>query len=266
MEHCALRLQVSEDELQLAIYDYSIRQFVLVERYSLSRGYSGAEPEQLVARILRQHSLLRLPFRYREAILMSAAWNIIPTALYTAASAETLLRTTREMPEKSRFIHNTFPEKGFTLVGAFPEVLTEVLELELPGIHTVFYLKPLLERIFLNPANQAVYVFVQDFRADLIGVLDGKLKMANTFRFQTPEEFVYFVVLAYETLEWSRDLATLVLCGDVESGSALYQAAYKYVRNIEFLNRPDEPAVPHEAKTGAELPSHFFINLLHPLQ
>jgi hypothetical protein len=266
MEECLLRVQVSEDELQLAVFDYVTRQFLLVERYSLSKGFSGATTEQLIARILRQHSLLRLPFKQREAILISSGWNIIPNAFYQSGQAEIMLRSTRNIPEKARFLHSAFPERGFTLVGSFPEITTEVLEAELPGLQKVFYLKPLLEQIFLNETPQSVYVFVQDFRADLIAVMDGKLRMANTFRFQTPEEFVYFVILAYDALEWSRDLCALTLCGDIEAGSALYQSAYKYIRHISFLQRPEEPAVPADVKTGAAMPPHFFLNLLYKPQ
>ena len=56
-----------------------------------------------------------------------------------------------------------------------------------------------------------VYVHVQDFREDIVVIADGKFLLFNSFNFQSSEDFVYYVLLAYDRLSLNRETIPLKL-------------------------------------------------------
>jgi hypothetical protein len=56
----------------------------------------------------------------------------------------------------------------------------------------------------------------------------------------------------------------LHLGGEIDAGSALYASAYKYIKELRFLNRSKEPVVAPPADGTTKLQDHFYLNLLHP--
>ena len=103
-----------------------------------------------------------------------------------------------------------------------------------------------------------VFVHVRGYNLQ-IAVLDRKhLVFSNAFRFDSPGDFLYYVLLAYEQCRLKPDAVPLFLSGNILENGAIYRNLVRYVQSIHFLNwtgtvLPD---------TAVSLPNkHFFFDL-----
>lgn len=114
----------------------------------------------------------------------------------------------------------------------------------------------LKENSFCNEAR--MFANISDKKMELVVVQKGKLIFYNSFQFQTPEDFIYFVLFVCEQLKLNPDTLNFYFIGEIERKSALYDIAYKYIRNVNFGRRPN--AYNYSYKF-AFFPSHFYFNI-----
>jgi len=96
-----------------------------------------------------------------------------------------------------------------------------------------------------------------DIRKDDFSLLAGRsgnLLIAQTFKYSTPEDILYFLLKTCNQFDLSQQQTELVLSGLVDQQSALYKELYLYFIHIQF----------REAGwtiRDSEYPAHFFTSL-----
>jgi len=101
-----------------------------------------------------------------------------------------------------------------------------------------------------------VNVRMQDF--DLLVTEANRLLFFNSFRYQTSEDFMYYILFTCEQLGLNPENIALKFTGDIEKTSAAYFISSKYIRNIYFAERSDI----YQFSYGFDkLPSHFQYSL-----
>ncbi|MFG6687857.1 DUF3822 family protein [Mariniflexile sp. HNIBRBA6329] len=88
-----------------------------------------------------------------------------------------------------------------------------------------------------NTSTPKVYVNISKNRFETIIVDNAKLILYNTFEYNSPEDFIYYILFTTEQLNLNPETFNLVFVGDVSKDDALYSIAYKYIRNVNFGNR-----------------------------
>lgn len=71
---------------------------------------------------------------------------------------------------------------------------------------------------------------------EIIVVQNQKLLLFNSFEYQTPEDFIYYLLFTAEQLNLNPESFQLELLGTIEKGDPFYAIAYKYIRNISFFD------------------------------
>lgn len=71
---------------------------------------------------------------------------------------------------------------------------------------------------------------------EIIIVQNRKLVLFNSFEYQTPADFIYYLLFTAEQLQLNPEYFKLQLLGDISEDSELFRMAYKYVRNVALLD------------------------------
>jgi hypothetical protein len=260
-----LRLQLSDQELILAVYDPLADHFPLIERFPVANSYNKVKPHEAMARILQTHSLTRLEFKRIEVIPVTSTWTLIPGALYDSESARAMLQLGAEIAENQIVYADSIAGNDIKLVYTYPMQWKQVVDAQFPDAVVRHFAGILADSLLRFHMKESVLTaHVQGFQMDLLGLVDGKIHLYNSYSFHSPEDFLYFIVLAYEQLQFNRELVPLQLTGEVEDGSAIHQLCYKYIREVRFLTRPSASSVPDSEGDIDNLAPHALMNLLHP--
>ena len=71
---------------------------------------------------------------------------------------------------------------------------------------------------------------------EIIIVQNQKLLLFNSFDYQTPEDFIYYLLFTAEQLSMNPESFKLELLGTIIQEDPFYTIAYKYIRNISFFD------------------------------
>jgi len=97
----------------------------------------------------------------------------------------------------------------------------------------------LVEKVLEASKNNDEKKMVVNFNPDhfeIIVVQNQKLLLFNSFEYQTPEDFIYYVLFTAEQLNLNPEIFQLELLGTIQQNDPFYAIAYKYIRNISFLD------------------------------
>ena len=110
---------------------------------------------------------------------------------------------------------------------------------------------------YKNSEGSFCFVNVTGHHFEIVVIKNKKLELFNFFSFNTKEDFIYYILFTAEQLNLNPEEFELILMGDIEKESELYDIVYQYIRNVKFYV-PDNAAFQLN-----EMPSHSNFTLLN---
>lgn len=83
--------------------------------------------------------------------------------------------------------------------------------------------------------DKIMYINVSKSNIDIIVLEHKKLVLSNSFNFNTKEDFLYYILFTAEQLNLDTKEFPLYFTGAISLDSPIYKIAYKYIKNIYFL-------------------------------
>jgi len=74
---------------------------------------------------------------------------------------------------------------------------------------------------------------------EVIVVQNQKLHLFNSFEYQTPEDFLYYLLFTAEQLNMNPENFKLQLMGAIAEEDDFYKLAFKYIRNVSLFDVDD---------------------------
>ncbi|HEX7414124.1 MAG TPA: DUF3822 family protein, partial [Bacteroidia bacterium] len=93
-----------------------------------------------------------------------------------------------------------------------------------------------------------------------VALYDKKLILFNTFEYQSTEDFLYFILASLEQNKFSIEETEIVLAGEIETQSALYDTLQDYFPKVKFAVHNKAIVLNNDF---AKLPNHFYYSLFN---
>lgn len=106
-------------------------------------------------------------------------------------------------------------------------------------------------------SEKQVFVRFQTTSFQIIVTKGNQLILFNSFEYNTPEDFIYYILFTFEQLQLNPETATLQLLGELTEQSEYFKIAYKYIRNCSLLNTSAISST--LGKTEEEVSNHFIL-------
>ncbi len=100
----------------------------------------------------------------------------------------------------------------------------------------------LIEKLLSNPlrsSEEVAYINVSKSLFDIVILKNRELIFANTFTYDTKEDFIYYILFAFEQLKLPTENTKVYFLGAINLKSELYKIAFTYIRNIYFFKNRD---------------------------
>lgn len=98
--------------------------------------------------------------------------------------------------------------------------------------HSSILVEKLMQKTSDN--DLTFYANVSHSAVDVVVLEHQSLVFYNRFEFETKEDFIYYILFAYEQLKLDPSETTLHLLGEIDEDSELYTIAYTYIQTIKF--------------------------------
>jgi hypothetical protein len=249
----SLYVRLSETHVSWCILDNERNKFVAIESYA-----------SYLQEIAENIPLIKQPFSSVRLMIENNRSTLIPAPLFDPAEKESYLEFIHEKEDGTETLYDHLQQLGIVNVyGGSAKLLEAGMEI-FPGAKIFHHSTALIESLWMNYKNRIsrkkVFIHVRENDFDLL-VFDGKqLNYYNAFHFQAPTDLIYYVIFVMEQLTLNPEETEVVLMGNIEKESELYDLLYRYIRNIEFIKR--NTAFKYSYVFN-EIPPHYFYSLLN---
>ena len=90
-----------------------------------------------------------------------------------------------------------------------------------------------------NKDDKKMFVHINTGHFEIIVVQNQKLLLFNSFDYNSPEDFLYYILFTAEQLNLNPENFALELIGNIDTESDYFKIAYKYIRNVSLIDVED---------------------------
>ena len=253
-----LTIQFSLGGLSFAFFDTNSNTIVGIEFYQSDFLTDGNEVFNAIERILDSKRMGGKAFQSVTCIVEDRVNTLVPRPLFDESRALQYLDFGFQIPPDSKILHDFVKKADGENVYALPQVLYSKLITKWPKATFVH-----ASSLFMNgllghddPARAGVYVCVRNRNFDLLVKKDGELQFFNNFKFNTKDDFIYFLLFALEQCHLSGPETVVLFSGLVMPASEIFSLCSRYVKEVRFIGN-DQSLKVSEALN--EVPFHYYF-------
>jgi len=239
-----LKLSVTHNALRYFVSSHTHQQVIFFGDYTLHHVSDEKELAQRIEKIFEKDEVLQLPFS-KILIGLDEKYSLVPKEFSSLISRD------NQMTQSCGDTEIAFTSKE-EITKTLKRLFTgpRILHLNSTYLHLFSETETVSKKLFVNVSSAHFDIIRFD--------ADNKLQLMNRYEYKAATDFIYFLLLCAEELKIDREQTELVLSGEVETESKIYDLCYRYFRNISFITKPDNV---NFAKAFDDFPKHLHFNL-----
>ncbi len=262
-----LTIHVSMDGFSFNVLDLERNKHLALVSYHLQEISDHYNLAKELDSIFDENELLKRYYPRVTVLYETGKSTLIPFPLFENSSIEHYLKFNHKVDKEEEIMYDRLANLEAYNVYAVSKHIKEKMREKFAKFTIVHHATTLLETLLITNKNQAlentVFVNFNLSNFDLVYIEGQKLVFYNSFRYKTREDFAYFLIFALEQLKLNPENVNLIFLGEIDKNSHLYDIAFKYLRNIEFIERCDYYRYSY---VFDNIPSGYYYNLLNASQ
>ncbi len=235
-----LCLQAGTKTISYSVFNPGTKKFIVLESFISADTKPGDETTGLKY-LLDEKTWLKQPFSKVFLIIDNPYSTLIPPPLFSEEEAMMYLSYNHPVDDHYTARFNQLRTAGIVTVFGMTKTLTELAEETWNNINYKHCSSVIIESLLINYKNKTdnntLFLNVRDGGFDLVYFKNNKLHFHNFFRYNTKEDFIYFLLTTVEELQLNPEQLKLMLSGEIDKSSILYEMIYRYIRSIAFVDR-----------------------------
>ena len=182
-------------------------------------------------------------FESVSVIYSNIEYTVVPSPLFNPDKASDYLKFNSKILLDDFIAYDELKERDLVVVYV-PYVNINNYLFERFGSFRYYHMASMMLKKFDSRQKYSdepeVFIHVADNSFDLLIQKKGELQLCNSYHFTTAEDFIYYILFAFEQLKVNPDKAEVKLLGNIEQQDSLHSIAYTYIRNISFYDTTSE--------------------------
>ncbi|MCJ8166606.1 DUF3822 family protein [Pontibacter sp. E15-1] len=243
--YCNLYISLTQRSIRFAVADTVRNKFVVLEDYELITVFTPLQMAEQLRLIAAENPLLQeQQWNVVRVAFSNQHFTLVPSTLYDPAHQQDYLRLHSELHELKDVVrsyrHSELEAVNIFAVDAHAyQALEDIFgRRQLQVVHqTSALISSILHHTDRGPARQ-MSIFVERSYVTILVVNQSGLEFCNVFQYQSPEDFIYFVIFVMQEQKLNPEQETLSVWGDITHDSSLFHILKKYVRHIKLGKKP----------------------------
>lgn len=194
-----------------------------------------------LSEMLHQERLLQQSFKQIDVAIDNHTFAFIPTPIYQPELQSDYLNGVCSTSQHDMIFADEVEGLGLKNVHSIDARLFDVLEAFFNNYGNTFRLyhsaTPFLTLTKRLTARSEVFVNVQPSQINIAVYKSGKFQLYNTFKYNSAEAFLYYVLLMYQQFELSTYITPVTLTGGIMPDSTIYRLLLTYIKQVKFAKR-----------------------------
>ncbi len=237
-----LFLQCGNDFFTAGVLDTDRNKFVALLDFRFPFPLYGAELNDKLLSVIESNKPV-LDNIYDAVTLGFSGFKntLVPDVFFDTDNAEMVFRANHTLEDDEIVRFDKLRRIASKNVYAVPSTLYSFFNSYYSNLSSYHASTPFVEGILTqhkNTADTVVSVNLQHTFFEMVVNKGGSLIFYNQFRYQTAEDFIYYIVFVYEQLGLNPETQAVYFSGMMEKNSTLLSMARKYIRSTYFMQRP----------------------------
>ena len=238
-----LSIQLRLDGFSFAQIDSISNKVLFVEDYKVplmlgeESVFQNEKVNLRLENFLAEKQIHQKGYKSVHFVIDNPYFALVPSILLEASQVDDYLRQLHQIPEN--FLIKTDEISFFNsknVYGIYAPLLYNLTDhfssFVIKHASTIFIQQmALLQKM---RKGEAVYIEVGLMRMQIIAFDGDKLVFSNSFAFKEKEDFIYFILLVYNQLNFKPETTPLFFSGNIDRSSPLYAIAYQYIGILDF--------------------------------
>lgn len=234
-----LSVLIGADRFSFLLLDKN-QNVVVLRSYSLEE---GQDIKTIFRKTYLQDEILKLNYASVKVAVNNAKHTLVPSSLFDSKEMTTYLEKMVELDPSDKVkvddLHFIEAKNVFTFDREIESLIAESFKnAQLYHGSTAF-----IKGAYLLAGKQVgfnLYINVMNRKLNILLFEKKNLLFNNSFSFQSVRDFVYYVMLVLDQFKVNPETVPAFLCGQIMRESEIFKLLYRYIKNIDFLEAPEE--------------------------
>lgn len=248
-----LTIQLVLGGLSFALFDFTDHRLVGLEYYQSDLLADSNDLFHTLEKALDAKGLNNKAFQSVTCLIDNRTNVLVPEVLYRPEDNDKWLCFSFNLPKGTAYGSDRLDRHNAINIFAYPTAMQSKIKAKWPEADIRHSSSVFLENLPVND-NPTVWVNVRNRDFDM-AIMKDKLSFFNNFKFNTKDDFAYFLLLAMEQNSLSGQDTMVNVSGLILPSSEIINLCGRYIRDIHFVNRPQELLI---GATLAEVPYQYY--------
>jgi len=253
--HYRMTIQCSLGGLSFALLDTKTQTLVALECYQSDLLADSNDLFRTLERALEDKNLNNKDFQSVTFIVDNRYCSLVPQPLFNEADQAKYLDFAFQIPESYTIASEPIASAQCHIVHAFLKTMQDKVLNKWANARITHSSSVFIDDIMKAEDDNGVFVNVRNRDFDMLVKKEGKLHFFNNFKFNTKEDFAYFLLFAMEQNDVSGQDTPVVFSGLIRPASDIIDLCGRYVRDIRFV---EDPHTLHVSKALDEVPFQYY--------
>ena len=259
-----LSIQISLDGFSFCIVDEERNKLIALQNYAIQEVEDYAILTEDLDKLLSDLDIIKKRFNRVNVLFEGTKSTIIPFPLFDKDAVVDYLKFNHKIEHDEEVIYDKLNALQAYNVFAIPSCIKNLIKDKFINYKISHFSSTLIEGLLVKYKNQdlnnQVFANVRTKYIDIVIIEGSKLTFFNSFRYKTVEDFAYYMIYVLEQQNLNPENIELIMLGEINKASKYYEILFKYIRNIEFIERNDFFSYSYALD---DVPSNYYYNLLN---
>ena len=262
-----LSLQVYLKGFSFCLLDRDRNKFIALGNYYFNKITSYNILLNEIEEIFQNEEILKPNYQHVKFMFATPRYSYIPSPFFDKNEVENLYSFNHKIKQGDSLHTNFIYGNSSYVVYTIPQYIEDFFSNKYPNLKIYHHSCPLIEEILLkeklNTPKPRVFLNVLPDIFDFILIEEGKIKLFNSFAYNSQTDFQYFVLNAFDQINLSPIDIPVSIMGIIQRDNIKIENLKKYIKNIMYFNKP---AHFEYAYGFNDIPDHYFVNLINLYQ
>ena len=258
-----MAIQFALGGLSFALLDTQANTLIALECYQSNLLSDCDDLFRTLERALEAKGLNNKSFQSVICLIDNRYCALVPDLLFNNDDRTHYLDFAFQLPNTYTIVSEHLESVSSHNVYAFLRTLHDKILAKWDNAHIIHSSSVFINSMMQNTLSNGVFVQVHNRDFDMLIKKDGNLCFFNNFKFNTKEDFAYFLLYAMEQNGISGQDTPVSFSGLIRPASDIIDLCGRYIRDIRFV---DDPHLLQVSKALQEVPFPYYFIQYHALK
>ncbi len=223
--------------ISYVVYDGYQKQVLMYRNYEVHDIFEAGR--NIWKQFLESHDIFMNEFKRVKLGISHERFTLIPQSLFDEDETATFYAQKYRLSSEDRLATLRLADFGAQTIYSFPAFIAEEFSARYDQFRMFHHIHAWLSALYYQTQHlnkEVIYLHIQESVFDIAVIKKSQLQFCNAYRYNNPEDILYFVMHVYQSYRLQAEQHELYYTGSHTQLKAILSLLKTYVRNVQEVS------------------------------